>query len=58
MTRYEFEIQTRMTVSLDRADKFIARAEILKELEEGRHDYPLRKFAIVSIGKKEVKGKK
>ncbi len=55
--RYEFEIQTRMKLSIDRADKFIARAEVLKDLEEGKYDEELRKFATVSIGKKEVKSK-
>lgn len=54
MTRYKFEIQTGMSISIDRADKFIARAEVVKELGEGKYDEVLRKFATVSIGKKEV----
>ena len=57
MTRYEFERQTRMKLSIDRADKFIARVEVVKDLEEGKYDEELRKFATVSIGKKEVKSK-
>lgn len=55
MTRYEFEIQTLMSLSIDRADKFIARAEVVEDLNEGKYDEELRKFASVSMGNKEDK---
>ena len=53
MTRYKFEIQSTMIVSIDRPDKKTARKELEKDLKTGELDNQLRMFAKISKGVKE-----